>query len=361
MLSLKEVILPSSSQTLQRERVFWIDNARCFAMLSMILGHVITIIAKMHDNAVGFFIEELIVAYNMPLFVVISGFCNYPSLQAISSFGILKSKIWNLWLKTLLPVMSFGILLFLASRDIRHLNCFDSSFWFLSMLFYLISTIYISYYISNVIHYRSIVYAISILLFVGLMVIDFQWLNEFVTYFFWGAILRKLNIFDKVGSKRVAFMLLMLALVCYIMMYTSGFYKMSGNNFYNYPFTQCLTNGLIHMWIIRQLLGFLFCLAILFVFKTCMYKDGGILSKWGRYTLAFYMFSSALIFVYLYKPINGFISNLSLYSMLMSDVFLKSIYAFIAFVFITLASWVMIGLCDRNKYSRIFLLGRIRL
>lgn len=53
-------------------RVAWLDNVKMYAMLWVILGHVMTIVIKTNVDLSGRVMEHFIVAFNMPLFVMLS-------------------------------------------------------------------------------------------------------------------------------------------------------------------------------------------------------------------------------------------------------------------------------------------------
>ena len=55
-----------------KERIAWIDNARFIAILLMISGHVCGYLLHGDVIGVGMF-QTFIVAFNMPLFVILSG------------------------------------------------------------------------------------------------------------------------------------------------------------------------------------------------------------------------------------------------------------------------------------------------
>ena len=69
------IIEMPTDQILNRgQRIAWLDNVKMFAMLCVILGHVMTIVIKTNVDLSGKIIEHFIVAFNMPLFVIISGY-----------------------------------------------------------------------------------------------------------------------------------------------------------------------------------------------------------------------------------------------------------------------------------------------
>ena len=67
-------------------RIAWLDNVKMFAMLWVILGHVMTIVIKTNVDLSGKIMEHFIVAFNMPLFVIISGYSNLNTFNKITEW-----------------------------------------------------------------------------------------------------------------------------------------------------------------------------------------------------------------------------------------------------------------------------------
>lgn len=88
-------------------RVAWLDNVKMYAMLWVILGHVMTIVIKTNVDLSGRVMEHFIVAFNMPLFVMLSGYSNFNAFNRIVD----KQGLWNFIKKStiriLLPVVTF--------------------------------------------------------------------------------------------------------------------------------------------------------------------------------------------------------------------------------------------------------------
>ena len=58
-------------------RVAWLYNVKMYAMLWVILGHVMTIVIKTNVDLSGRVMEHFIVAFNMPLFVMLFGILQF--------------------------------------------------------------------------------------------------------------------------------------------------------------------------------------------------------------------------------------------------------------------------------------------
>lgn len=110
-------------------RVAWLDNVKMYAMLWVILGHVMTIVIKTNVDLSGRVMEHFIVAFNMPLFVMLSGYSNFNAFNRIVD----KQGLWNFIKKStiriLLPVVTFCVIGMTP-------NFLLSPFWFLNMILY---------------------------------------------------------------------------------------------------------------------------------------------------------------------------------------------------------------------------------
>lgn len=108
-------------------RVAWLDNVKMYAMLWVILGHVMTIVIKTNVDLSGRVMEHFIVAFNMPLFVMLSGYSNFNAFNRIVD----KQGLWNFIKKStiriLLPVVTFCVIGMTP-------NFLLSPFWFLNMI-----------------------------------------------------------------------------------------------------------------------------------------------------------------------------------------------------------------------------------
>lgn len=78
-------------------RQVWIDNARAFAMIAVVWMHTVNVGLK--D---GILPSGMVMSFNMPLFVFISGYCAYHSLERIHQMA----DLWH-YIKKL--VMCIGI------------------------------------------------------------------------------------------------------------------------------------------------------------------------------------------------------------------------------------------------------------
>lgn len=89
-------------------RIPWIDAVKMFAMLCVILGHSNSCLP--HD-IIGFHEFNMwIVVFNMPLFVIISGFIGYNGVMRINAFFDLLNYIEKISERIAIPTFGFTIL-----------------------------------------------------------------------------------------------------------------------------------------------------------------------------------------------------------------------------------------------------------
>ena len=129
-------------------RVAWLDNVKMYAMLWVILGHVMTIVIKTNVDLSGRVMEHFIVAFNMPLFVMLSGYSNFNAFNRIVD----KQGLWNFIKKStiriLLPVVTFCVIGMTP-------NFLLSPFWFLNMILYLMLGFSVIHFVVYALHNAS--------------------------------------------------------------------------------------------------------------------------------------------------------------------------------------------------------------
>ena len=130
-------------------RVAWLDNVKMYAMLWVILGHVMTIVIKTNVDLSGRVMEHFIVAFNMPLFVMLSGYSNFNAFNRIVD----KQGLWNFIKKStiriLLPVVTFCVIGMTP-------NFLLSPFWFLNMILYLMLGFSVIHFVVYALHISNI-------------------------------------------------------------------------------------------------------------------------------------------------------------------------------------------------------------
>lgn len=147
-------------------RIAWLDNVKMFAMLWVILGHVMTIVIKTNVDLSGKIMEHFIVAFNMPLFVIISGYSNLNTFNKITEWRELVDFVKKSVIHILLPVVTFCVIGLTP-------NFIFSPFWFLNMILYLMIGFAVIHFAVYSIK-RQHLLGVSILLFL----LCFIWVNK---------------------------------------------------------------------------------------------------------------------------------------------------------------------------------------
>lgn len=136
-------------------RVAWLDNVKMYAMLWVILGHVMTIVIKTNVDLSGRVMEHFIVAFNMPLFVMLSGYSNFNAFNRIVD----KQGLWNFIKKStiriLLPVVTFCVIGMTP-------NFLLSPFWFLNMILYLMLGFSVIHFVVYALHKQHPVWCFAL-------------------------------------------------------------------------------------------------------------------------------------------------------------------------------------------------------
>jgi len=145
----------------RKERIVWIDWLKCFAIICVVLGHLMPRLssdAMNSDTLVGF-VNSSIMAFNMPLFAVLSGLF----FSAESDF---KTFLFHKGQQLLLPylfwcIISFAlipnVILLLQGNEIHFLatirnvywGVVDWGWWFIRALLLCFLFAYVSVRISN--------------------------------------------------------------------------------------------------------------------------------------------------------------------------------------------------------------------
>ncbi len=107
-------------------RVLYLDMAKAFAIICVVLGHVIQYFDESHEMAC---VYDVIYSFHMPLFMTLSGFFISKSLDTR-----IDKVIFHKGRQLLLPVLSFSVLAFAVSFYflVRSYDLKERFLWILS-------------------------------------------------------------------------------------------------------------------------------------------------------------------------------------------------------------------------------------
>ena len=304
---------------MMKKRINYIDIARAFAMIFIVLGHTIV-----HSEHCGL-IFKFLYSFHVVLFFIISGFTfNVKSDQSFFSF--FKNKfirimipyfIWALFF--LIPYMLFGsnvgnslgtessfdlktqiMNVFYGNGDLSALKQ-NSSLWFLPALFSMEIIYYFIVKLSSNKRYLDIL-TVSILLLVaylssGFLSIIFPWgINTVLNlgiFFYIGYLFKKYNLFDKDSKLFKWYIILLMFIIGLIACFMNKTHVQCIDYEYGY-FTLALLSGL--------------CLSICVVWLSSKISKNKVLEYIGRNTMGILIFHKLIVLIFQTKL--GFISKL---------------------------------------------------
>ena len=341
--------MPTNKNLNRGQRIAWLDNVKMFAMLCVIFGHVMTIVIKTNVYPSGKIIEHFIVAFNMPLFVIISGYSNLNTFNKIIEWRELIYFVKKSVIRILLPVVTFCVIGLTP-------NFIFSPFWFLNMILYLMVGFAVIHFVVYTIgrqHRLGMAIFLFLLCFIW---VNKVWMGEMCTYYAIGLLCKQYGIFDR--PRRLIFpMLLALGVFMFVIFWLCGVYVYRESSFYACSFTELLSLGRLELWGERQLLAIILSVAIIGLFLNYNSRYT-LFSKMGKYTLSFYLFHAMILRLFRNDSIINMFHNTWFYQYFYESERLRWCGAFIIFVMMTLLSWGLICVCKEWKWTRLLFLGQ---
>lgn len=325
-----------------KNRIPWIDNVKFIAIFCVIFGHFNGLIFT-HGRPGFAFVNLLIVVFNMPLFVLMSGYSNFHSLIKIDTIRNLYNYVKKTILHIALPCVIPCIIVWVIQRcngfvDFKH-------YWFLVMLFVMQIAAGCCFYISNKIkflHKNIIAWGLFSL---SMIVLSKYSTSELFLYYVLGGALYnskyKASIYNK--SKKVynPMIFISLSLVALGLFFIVGKYQ-----FYNDTLKSLLINGKFYIWILRILCACIICYLIITL--TQMYsKRYNLISYIGSKTLGLYIYTGLMVDV-----------CLKYHLMIHDDSMLSWLTALIISIVATILALVIIRCLESNKITKFCFFGK---
>lgn len=361
----------------------WLDNAKMMAMLCVIAGHTGEWFGGWPLN-----IGSMIVAFNMPLFVLLSGYTSLGGLLRLDSLsGLIRyaekvlwrmvvpavclsavdqawrgmlfaRKLWLifaalamlLWLigkmkdgrTNHLPSQVLSIVRALLVVFLLYSSLDLNMYWFLSMLMKLQMAAGVMILLGKWMNpsVKYLVTAVSVLLW-GLSFFVFDsWSFEMSVYFACGLVLKQAGLFDRIFqmNRWVAIALCIIGCVL-CLSFTIDF------AFYTNGLSELVSNGSYHIYPLRVGVGLLISIPII----RCVYAlshDYNWFSKMGSFTLAFYTIHCLILDDFL-KP----------YILIDNPANYMWILGILATVALTAITYIIICVCERWVVTRRLVLG----
>lgn len=366
------------------KRTPWLDNAKMVAMLCVIAGHT----AGLFVNGLPGRVLGIIVAFNMPLFVLLSG---YTSLGGMLRLDSIKSLLYYaekiLW-RMMIPAVCLSaidqmwrgsffsrklwmvyavlaIILWLIGKWIER-ECVPFSklvldfargvlvifllyyslslnmYWFMSMLLKLQMLVAIMVLLGKCVNLpvASLVLALSALLWGASYLIFDSWTFEMSAYFAIGLVMKQFGIFDWILHMKHLVAIVSFAVGCILCrLFTIDY------GFYDNSLRGLISQGLYHIYPLRIIIGLILSFAII-RWVYALSNDYNWFSKMGSYTLAFYTIHAFILDNFL-KPYIYF-DNPANYMW---------IFGILATIALTAVTYIIIRVCERWIVTRRLVLG----
>lgn len=323
-----------------KERIAWIDNARFIAVFLMIVGHLCGYLLRDWVFGAGEY-QTFIVAFNMPLFVILSGYGNYGSLMKLCNVKDFLLIIWKSFSRVLCPI-ALPMLLYCAIEGRWEPFGFEKSFWFLWMLFYLMVfnavafgvmkflTVMCKRYLHKENESLSLLCSLLIMMVLAIL-FNRQYTCEMCSYFAVGLLARHYKIFDGTLTKWAC---IAVVLVLSIGAYIYWFDMQSSHWFYWNGLRQMKAEGLLLHYGLRQLIAIGLSFSVILLTIKCS-KHRTFISTLGMHTLTMYIVQDIFVrysnFFCFYSwgdwfgwfQIFGFASGIVLLSMFLVRIYNK--------------------------------------
>lgn len=341
----------------QKERIFYWDVIKAFAIFLVVYGHCLQYLQVDTEKCWSSCTSGFIYSFHMPLFMMVSGYFAR-GIYTKSFADNLKHKT----LQILLPSISTYIVVGFMLIYMRHerwgyglvklgMNCF-TSFWFLKALYILYVVGIVFTWIYRKSKYMALVWGISLFILLRDDV-EFVHCMSMLPFFLTGMLLYKLEKRFWGNKFKIAFVS---AFVCAILCWR---YDIVDYNMYMHPFHFDIPS--IYLFVIRTLIGIFASLLCIILIRLICDRLGDIglvraFAKVGTMTLGIYVFHREIVL--LSNRFAARIESLNIFGDSdMGELFYEYGICLTATLLFMAISILIILILRKNKYSRLIFLG----
>lgn len=341
-----------------KKRNPYIDIVKAILILLVIIGHSIQ-----YGSGANYIKKELffnnyifkfIYSFHMPLFIMISGYLSYNSINKNKFKDILKSKISTLIIPIIIWTIPVLLMKYNEANTIREfiklcIRTFSTNLWFLWSLFYInILVKLINKYFKDNIFIYTLIFLITFILpneiIFKQFTIQFYLYSYMYLYFIIGYLIKKHNYLDKlnkfINNKTLIINTIILILLLIPMNKETYIYTTGMNIINNYK------QILIDLY--RFLIGLIGSTEVLLLTNKFTNKINNKLKDkllyLGKNTLGIYIISS-IIHPFILPLITKKLDNINYLLMILESIIILVI------------SITAIELIKKNKYTKKYLLG----
>lgn len=336
-------------------RITWIDNTRAWAICCVIFFH----------NFQFWGVESLpiilyVQLFNMPLFVIISGYCALESIKRNMSLKDLVLYNTKNFRRIYLPALSMGLGIFIIEKLLGHtpsIHILFNSYWFLTMLFVIMLISSCLWLLSRRIIQNNVMVLFIPLVFFSLIFIEPARIGEMIPFFLIGLLLKETNAIDRLLNKKWFVIVIIVATIVLLAVIEAiGILRTSIRSFYNYNFMHFLLNGTLYYWALRTFLSVLMCLSIISIIYR-LSNSYTAFSWLGTQSLSLYVFSCIPLFIYNARNSTPMFLNNEIYSKICDNgilMYMANTITFLLTVFLCLFLSFILG---KWKWTRLLFLG----
>lgn len=283
--------------------------------------------------------SEIDIAFNMPLFMIMSGwFLNFNKLRSNSFF----QYAWSKFKRLIIPALTWYVIYCILTAQLFSVKHAITFCWYLKTLFACLIIIFI---FAKLIKNNALSIVLSTAFVLLCPFAHLGYINFMFPFLWTGYLLRQL--FDR-GSKQVLFTAVILSLV---LSFFLSFFWTSDYSVYVCPLNILqVTSYMISTYVYRFVIGVCFSVVIIYIAKVSQHtKYAKFLAKYGQYTLVIYT-SSCVICGMLSRLLN--LLNVHTNAYIIID--LLSIIMCLIIVSITV---IMSNKAKKNQLTSLLLLG----